>query len=144
VDAVRASDVSEFTLEHGDFRVRVKRATTDTPNASLVWTGPATTDTVALADPLAGLHRVVAPLTGIFYRAPSPSARPYVVEGDWVQADAVIGLIETMKVFNEVSADRSGRVVAFLAEPGQLVQANDPLVAVEPGSREPAEPERSV
>ena len=59
-------------------------------------------------DDAAHLHRVVAPFTGVFYRSPTPSARAYVSEGDWVEADAVIGLVETMKIFNEVTADLFG------------------------------------
>jgi acetyl-CoA carboxylase biotin carboxyl carrier protein len=65
----------------------------------------------------------------------------YVNEGDWVDADAVIGLVETMKIFNEVTADVSGRIVRFAAEAGQLVHAGDALVLIEPGERATAESE---
>jgi acetyl-CoA carboxylase biotin carboxyl carrier protein len=87
------------------------------------------------------LHRVAAPFTGVFYRSPTPSARSYVNEGDWVEADAVIGLVETMKMFNELTADISGRIVRFQAENGQLVHAGDPLVLIEPSERTAAESE---
>lgn len=131
VAAVRASDVAELELTHGDFRVRVRRnataAFTPAPIAS-------TNGQPELAD-TAHLHQVVSPLTGVFYRAPSPTARPYVNEEEWVDADTVIGLVETMKIFNEVTADRPGRVVKFHAQPGQLVHAADPLVSLEPGER---------
>ena len=80
-------------------------------------------------------HAVAAPFTGVFYRSPAPSAKAYVEQGDWVEADAVIGLVETMKVFNEVTADVSGRVVKFEAEGGQLVHAGEVLVLIEPGER---------
>jgi acetyl-CoA carboxylase biotin carboxyl carrier protein len=63
------------------------------------------------------------------------------VEGDWVEVDAVIGLIETMKVFNEVTADRAGRVAAFPVQSGQLVHAGDTLVTLEPADRSAASPE---
>ena len=77
----------------------------------------------------AHLHPVVAPFTGVFYRSPTPAARPYVATGDWVEADAVIGLVETMKIFNEVTADLPGRIARFAADNGQLVHAGDPLVS---------------
>src|SRR5262249_53292213 len=110
--------------------VRVRRE----PN--VVW---ATAAAIDASDAL--LHRIVAPFTGVFYRSPAPSARVYVNEGDWVDADAVIGLVETMKIFNEVTADVSGRVVRFEAESGQLVQAGETLVLIEPGERTTAESE---
>ena len=88
-----------------------------------------------------GLLRVVAPFTGVFYRSPTPSARSYVSEGDWVTAETVVGLVETMKIFNEVTADVSGRIVGFRAENGQLVHAGDALVLIEPGERTTAESE---
>jgi biotin carboxyl carrier protein len=138
VSAVRASDVTELHIERGDFRVRLRRASGALgPRGSAGDAGAASDE----PDPLARLHAILAPFTGVFFRAPSPSARPYVNEGDWVEADAVVGLIETMKVFNEVTADRSGRVVAFHAQSGQLVHAGDPLVRLEPGERTSAAPE---
>jgi acetyl-CoA carboxylase biotin carboxyl carrier protein len=96
---------------------------------------------LADGDADAGLHRVVAPFTGVFYRSPTPSARAYVSEDDWVDADAVIGLVETMKIFNEVTADISGRIVKYAADNGQLVHAGDALVLIEPGDRAAAESE---
>ena len=77
----------------------------------------------------------------MFYRSPTPSARAYVNAGDWVDLDAVIGLVETMKIFNEVTADAAGRIVRFTVDNGQLVQAGDPLVLIEPGERAPADAE---
>ena len=73
--------------------------------------------------------------------SPTPAARAYVSEGEWVEADAVIGLVETMKIFNEVTADVSGRIARFLVDNGQLVQAGDTLVSIEPGERATADPE---
>ena len=74
---------------------------------------------------------LVAPLTGVFYRAATPGAPPFVAVGDHVAAGAVVGLIETMKIFNEVLAERGGRIAAILAESGQLVHAGDALMTIE-------------
>ena len=76
-------------------------------------------------------HAVVAPLTGIFYSAPSPGAAPYVTVGAEVVAGQVIGLIEAMKLFNEIKSDAAGRVVRMLAADGSLVRAKQPLVEIE-------------
>jgi acetyl-CoA carboxylase biotin carboxyl carrier protein len=75
---------------------------------------------------------VKAPLTGIFYGAPSPGATPYVSVGDHVSVGQVIGLIEAMKLFNEIKSDLAGRVVRLVAESGALVKAKSPLIEVEP------------
>ena len=55
-------------------------------------------------------HAIVAPLTGVYYRSPSPGAEPYVREGGPVNAGQVIGLIEAMKLFNEIKSDVTGTV----------------------------------
>jgi acetyl-CoA carboxylase biotin carboxyl carrier protein len=136
VAAVQQSDVTEFELTNASFSVRLRRepsATTGGP--------PATPDG---DDDDARLHRVVAPFTGVFYRSPTPAARAYVDDGDWVEAEAVIGLVETMKIFNEVTADVSGRVVRFLADNGALVHVGEPLVVIEPGERATAEAARAL
>jgi acetyl-CoA carboxylase biotin carboxyl carrier protein len=73
-----------------------------------------------------------APMTGVFYRAPSPDAPPFVDVGDVVTAGQTIGLIEAMKVFSEVPAEVAGRIVEIVAESGKLVQADEPLMFVEP------------
>ncbi|MDQ3809253.1 MAG: acetyl-CoA carboxylase, partial [Chloroflexota bacterium] len=125
--AAHASDVTDLEIANGSFRVRLRRAPGEAaPALGDGQPGPPAADET-------GLHRVAAPFTGVFYRSPTPSARPYVNEGDWVDADAVIGLVETMKIFNEVVADCSGRIVRFQADNGQLVHAGDPLALIQPG-----------
>ena len=77
-------------------------------------------------------HAVVAPLTGIYYSAPSPDAAPYVRVGAQVVVGQVIGLIEAMKLYNEIKSDIAGRVVRLAAENGKLVKAKQALIEVEP------------
>ena len=75
---------------------------------------------------------VKAPLTGIFYASPAPGSAPYVQVGGEVAVGQVIGLIEAMKLFNEIKSDLAGRVVKVIPESGTLVKAKQPLVEVEP------------
>ena len=75
---------------------------------------------------------VKAPLTGIWYSSPAPGSAPYVTAGGEVAAGQVIGLIEAMKLFNEIKSDLAGRVVKVHAEEGTLVKAKQPLIEVEP------------
>jgi acetyl-CoA carboxylase biotin carboxyl carrier protein len=75
---------------------------------------------------------VKAPLTGIWYGSPSPGTAPYVTVGGEIVAGQVVGLIEAMKLFNEIKSDLSGRVARIHAENGKLVKARQPLIEVDP------------
>ena len=76
-------------------------------------------------------HVVWAPLTGIYYGSPSPGAEAYVREGGQVSVGQVIGLIEAMKLFNEIKSDAAGRVARIHAENGALVKAKQALIEIE-------------
>jgi len=75
---------------------------------------------------------VKAPLTGIWYGSPTPGSSPYVVEGGEVAVGQVVGLIEAMKLFNEIKSDLAGRVTRIRAESGKLVKAKQVLIEVDP------------
>ena len=79
-----------------------------------------------------GAHVISAPLTGVFYRSPSPGAEPYVREGGQVNAGQVIGLIEAMKLFNEIKSDVTGSVKHIAAGDGDLVKVRETLIEVDP------------
>lgn len=79
-----------------------------------------------------GLRQVKAPLTGVFYLAPSPGAAPYVKIGGEVIVGQVIGLLEAMKLFNEIKSDVTGVVRRIAAEHGALVKTRQVLIEVEP------------
>ena len=70
-------------------------------------------------------------MVGTFYRAPAPDAPPYVREGDLIQPQKILCIIEAMKLMNEIEAEISGRVVKILAENAQAVEYNQPLFLVE-------------
>lgn len=75
---------------------------------------------------------IIAPLTGVYYSAPSPTSPPFASPGEIIHVGQVIALIESMKVFNEVQAEVSGRVSALVAINGNVVQKNDVLLRVVP------------
>jgi acetyl-CoA carboxylase biotin carboxyl carrier protein len=142
VDHVRTSDATEVEVASPGFRLRLVRRLDGTVVVGAG--GPATGAPAgaAAADAPSDLATIVAPLTGVFYRSPSPDVRAYVEVDDHVEQDSVVGLIETMKIFNEIVAERTGRIAAILAETGQLVHAGETLmtvdVAASPGDRQAA------
>jgi acetyl-CoA carboxylase biotin carboxyl carrier protein len=79
-----------------------------------------------------GRPSVKAPLTGIWYASPTPGSAPFVEVGRELAVGQVVGLIEAMKLFNEIKSDLAGRVVRVVADSGTLVKAKQPLIEVEP------------
>lgn len=75
--------------------------------------------------------QVLSPFVGTFYRAPSPTAEPYVREGQVIKRGDVLCIIEAMKLMNEIEAEFPGKVVSILAENGQPVEFGEPLFVVE-------------
>jgi acetyl-CoA carboxylase biotin carboxyl carrier protein len=81
----------------------------------------------------AGPHIVAAPMIGTFYVAPAPNEPAFVLPGDIVEAGQTIGIIEAMKIMNEIATDRAGTVVEVIAGDGQTVEYGSPLLSIEPG-----------
>ncbi len=73
---------------------------------------------------------ITSPMNGIFYGSPSPSSPPFVKEGETISAGQVVGLIEAMKVFNEIPSTVSGTVTKLVAETGSMVQPGDVLLYI--------------
>jgi len=82
---------------------------------------------------VSGLVAVRAPMVGTFYRAPKPGAPPFVDVGSTVGEHTVIGIVETMKLMNSVSAGVSGKVVEICVADGELIQAQHILMRVRQG-----------
>ena len=78
------------------------------------------------------LIAIRAPMLGMFYRAPSPGAEPFVNVGDLVGPDDTVCLIEVMKLFTSVKAGVASRVVEFLVENGAMVEYTQPMILVDP------------
>ena len=126
------AEVSELEVKRGGVRVRVaKNGARVGASASAPVEAPHGAP-AAPAVPAKELPTVNAPLTGIFYRASSPQTEAFVQVGTNVASGDVIGLIEAMKLFNEIRSTASGKVRRIFAENGQLVRAHQPLLEVEP------------
>ena len=73
-------------------------------------------------------NTIKAQMPGTFYRRPDPESDPYVEEGDEVSAGDTVGLIEVMKNFSEIKAEEEGKIVKFLVEDQEAVDAGQDLV----------------
>ena len=137
-ELLHRSDLTELEVESGGTGLVLRKAvapaagatTVGAPSESGIGTGaPA----AAGREPVApSVPSVKAPLTGIFYTSPAPGTAPYVQAGGEVAVGQVIGLIEAMKLFNEIKSDLAGRVIRVVPESGALVKAKQPLIEVEP------------
>ena len=130
-----SSGLDELEVQAGELVVRLvrPRAAVAPPPAPASQAAPAAaTPLTPYGEPAPGMRFVTAPLTGVWYASPSPGARPYVQEGDEIGAGAVVGLIEAMKLFNEIKSDVAGKVVRVLVERGTLVKRQQPIVEIDP------------
>jgi acetyl-CoA carboxylase biotin carboxyl carrier protein len=121
---MRQSSITELDLDLGDVSLRLRRPNSnhDGGEMRLENQAPAPTD----PDPPEVL--ITAPMIGTFYAAATPGAQPFVAEGDEVYVGQTIGIIEAMKIMNEIAADRAGVVEAILVGNGQPVEYGSPLM----------------
>ena len=120
--------LTEAEVSVGDMRVRVQRA------AGPVVAAPAASphDPVVIVERPGNTVTVEAPMVGTFYRASSPTADPYVREGDVIKEGQIVCIIEAMKLMNEIESKATGRVAKVLVENGQAVEYGQPLFLIEP------------
>lgn len=156
IDLMTKNGLSEFELEKGDFKLRVKRGPGGEWTSSATTSGPQVVHhhgpvggfvapPVAVAAPVAapvvptapaapatGLSQIVSPMVGTFYMAPAPDSPPYISVGQEVMEDTVVCIIEAMKVMNEIKAETRGVIVEVLAQNGKPVEFGKPLFSVRP------------
>jgi biotin carboxyl carrier protein len=127
VALVEESDARDVTVEQPGLRVRLRRSEA---SHRIVAVEPTVVHPPARPE-ARSLHEVRAPLTGIWYDAPAPGATPYAQVGSHVDVGTVIGLIETMKIFNEISADAAGRITQIHVRRADLIQVDTPLLTID-------------
>jgi acetyl-CoA carboxylase biotin carboxyl carrier protein len=133
ISRLETTSVRRVCLEAGDFKIEIERAF-GTGEATLAVAGaPGAAGPATAAGPAAAenRHAVLAPLVGTFYRTPNPGAKPFVEVGTRVQRGQAVGIVEAMKLMNEVVADVAGVVVEILVENGQPVQYEQPLLVID-------------
>lgn len=138
-DLVREFKLSEATFETEDFKISLKKPSSRVTQTVIggevsVSSQNSTSDFVEEAsEPVVPVNHgtpITSPMMGIFYSSSSPSAPPFVKEGETVTAGQVIGLIEAMKVFSEIHANTSGLVKKMVAENGAVVNPGDVIMYI--------------
>jgi acetyl-CoA carboxylase biotin carboxyl carrier protein len=137
-ELVREFKLSEATFESEDFKISLKKPVqkvTQVLGSGEMMVAPSEShsdhdDFEAPVVPVPVNHGtpITSPMMGIFYSSSSPSAPPFVKEGETVTAGQVIGLIEAMKVFSEIHASTSGIVKKMVAENGAVVNPGDVIM----------------
>lgn len=149
---VSKSGVNEVKLEAEDFKITIKTGA-NAPETTIVHQAPlaaavpqapvaavpspapvaaAPTEAAPASDENSNLIEITSPIIGTFYRRPSPDKPNFVEVGDVIQADSVVCIIEAMKLFNEIEAEVSGKVVKVLVDESSPVEFGQPLFLVDP------------
>ena len=146
VDLMKKNALSEFEMEEGDFKIKLKRDAVGKPRksepmvmqeapmvlpAAAPVLAPAAAPVLA-APPAPEGTEVKSPMIGTFYRKPSPDAEPFVEVGAKVGADTVVCIIEAMKVMNEIKAEVKGTIIEVLMEEGKPVEYGQGLFRIDP------------
>ncbi len=125
---VEQEELAEIEVHAGESQVIVR--TSEALASSSLWS-PASEGQAEYAPELDEHYiPVLSPLAGVFYRAASPDAEPFVDVGDEVVYGDTVGLIEAMKLFNEIPAPATGAISSILVESGQQVAADEVLMII--------------
>lgn len=135
VDIMQRDGLDRLRIRVGDIDVdlRMSLPQAATVVASTMQEGPALARTSAPAAPEAppNVRKVVAPLVGVFYRAPAPGAKAFVELGDSVTGGQVLCILEAMKLMNEIVSEFDGKIVKICVDDGALVALNQELFWIE-------------
>jgi len=140
IDLIEASNITEIEIHEGQESVRISRYINPPPGM----TPPATTTTTqtftASTTPLVAEQQphnnskeylVTSPMVGTFYRSSSPTGKPFIEEGQRVNEGDTLGIIEAMKILNQITAEKAGVVTRILVENGAPVEYGEPLFVIE-------------
>jgi acetyl-CoA carboxylase biotin carboxyl carrier protein len=129
IDMVEESGISELEVRTGEESIRIARPLV--PKSNSASAGEAATATRPAATRASRGFIVRAPLTGTFYCAPAPGERPFVRVGQTVAVGDVLCIIESMKMMNQIEAERAGRIAEVNVEDASPVETGTPLFRIE-------------
>lgn len=140
IDIFEKKDINKIRIKQGDFEIELEKQDAS-PNAAspascttqIIQPAPIAQAQAPLAQPAHSLPSgtMDSPMVGTFYVAPSPGAAPFIKEGQTIKKGDTIGIIEAMKIMNEIEAEFDCKIVKILVEDGQPVEFAMPLFEVE-------------
>ena len=139
VELMTANDLTDIEIKQGDLQITLRRGSQSVvasglpiPSLAAPQTLPAAAMPTVPEEP-ANTTVIKSPMVGTFYSASSPDAPPFVKVGDTVTPEKTVCLVEAMKVYNEIQAECTGKIVAVLVKNGETVEFGKPLFRVAPG-----------
>ncbi len=140
IDLLEESNLAELEIKEGEEVVRLSRVPKNTapapapaapaPAPVAAAPAPVAAAEAPAADALPAGHVVKAPMVGTFYASATPGTPAFVKVGQQVAAGETLGIIEAMKMFNQIEADVAGTVKAILIENGQSVEFDEPMFVI--------------
>jgi acetyl-CoA carboxylase biotin carboxyl carrier protein len=142
MELLEESGMAEIEIKEGEESVKISRygaspAPSLMPVQSLVPQQPVSTPAPVATSPVVPAENqtsgqsIVSPMVGTFYSAPSPTAKPFVTIGQKINQGDTVGIIEAMKIMNQIEADQSGTVTEILIKDGEAVEFGQPLIVIE-------------
>lgn len=137
IKAVSDSNLTEFEIQDGETKISMetnketKQITVTAPLAQpqLSAVQPAAVQEEEKAEEKTG-NIVKSPLVGTFYQSASPESEPFVKEGDTVKKGQVLGIVEAMKLMNEIESEYDGTVKEILVKNEQMVEFGQPMFVI--------------
>jgi acetyl-CoA carboxylase biotin carboxyl carrier protein len=133
--------MAEIEIKEGEESVKISRfgnaplmppAVYPQPAPAIVTPSNVKTTTMAAdKDSKVSGNLISSPMVGTYYSAPSPSAKPFVTVGQHVNEGDTVGIIEAMKIMNQIEADLSGTVVEILVKDGEAVEFGQALIVIQ-------------
>ena len=138
MELLEESGMSEIEIKEGEESVKISRyGNSPAPSHSFVQQQaraslpPMAAAPVIADQPSTIGQSLTSPMVGTYYSAPSPTAKPFVTIGQHVKQGDTIGIVEAMKIMNQIEAEQSGTVLQILVKDGEAVEFGQPLIIVE-------------
>ena len=147
LNAISQADVAEFSLKSEQFELTVRKGlppdsrSTETsvphpPQPQSQSSQPVSSASEDTASPQAPdksqWEEITSPIVGTFYEAPAPGESPFVKVGDYIQTNQTVGIVEAMKIMNEIEAEVSGQVMEITVKSGEPVEYGQTLMRIKP------------
>lgn len=146
IELIQETGVAEIEIKEGEESVRITRETAKATAAPMMYAAPSmphathaphpetkpdTSTSTKSAEPVSDKHTLKAPMVGTVYLSSAPGVKAFVEVGQTVKVGDVVCLIEAMKMFNQIEADKAGVITSRLVDNGTPVEFNQPLFTIE-------------